>query len=181
MFVTNWISTTKIQKISEITNFFRHYFLSRTEVICGKTIRHTVESVLRQTYPDYEYIVVDGGSIDNSIDVVKEYQVAFKGRLKWISEQDKGIYDAMNKGIRIATGDVVGILNSDDFYTDENVLQTVADNFVNHSVDAVYGDIHFVREGNLDKCVRYYSSRLFSPFWLRFGFMPAPSFLLLQT
>ena len=100
---------------------------------------------------------------------MKEYQVAFKGRLKWISEQDKGIYDAMNKGIRIATGDVVGILNSDDFYTDENVLQTVADNFVNHSVDAVYGDIHFVREGNLDKCVRYYSSRLFSPFWLRFG------------
>ena len=86
---------------------------------------------------------------------MKEYQVAFKGRLKWISEQDKGIYDAMNKGIRIATGDVVGILNSDDFYTDENVLQTVADNFVNHSVDAVYGDIHFVSEGNLDKCVRY--------------------------
>ena len=115
----------------------------------GKTIRHTVESVLRQTYPDFEYIVVDGGSTDNSIDIVKEYQVAFKGRLKWISERDKGIYDAMNKGIRIATGDVVGILNSDDFYTDENVLQTVADNFVNHSVDAVYGDIHFVREGRV--------------------------------
>lgn len=143
----------------------------------GKTIRHTVESVLRQTYPDFEYIVVDGGSTDNSIDIVKEYQVAFKGRLKWISEKDKGIYDAMNKGIRMATGDVVGILNSDDFYTDENVLQTVADNFMNHSVDAVYGDIHFVHDADLGKCVRYYSSRLFSPFWLRFGFMPAhPSF-----
>ena len=62
----------------------------------GKTIRHTVESVLRQTYPDFEYIVVDGGSTDNSIDIVKDYQVAFKGRLKWISEKDKGIYDAMN-------------------------------------------------------------------------------------
>ena len=143
----------------------------------GKTIRHTVESVLRQTYPDFEYIVVDGGSTDNSIDIVKDYQVAFKGRLKWISEKDKGIYDAMNKGIRMATGDVVGILNSDDFYTDENVLQTVADNFMNHSVDAVYGDIHFVHDADLGKCVWYYSSRLFSPFWLRFGFMPAhPSF-----
>lgn len=143
----------------------------------GKTIRHTVESVLRQTYQDFEYIVVDGGSTDNSIDIVKEYQVAFKGRLKWISERDKGIYDAMNKGIRMATGDVVGILNSDDFYTDENVLQTVADNFMNYSVDAVYGDIHFVHDADLSKCVRYYSSRLFSPFWLRFGFMPAhPSF-----
>ena len=62
----------------------------------------------------------------------------------------------------MATGDVVGILNSDDFYTDENVLQTVADNFMNYSVDAVYGDIHFVHDADLGKCVRYYSSRLFS-------------------
>ena len=101
----------------------------------------------------------------------------FSGRLKWVSEKDKGIYDAMNKGIKMASGDIIGILNSDDFYTDEDVLQTVADNFLNHSVDAIYGDIHFVHEGNLGKCVRYYSSKMFSPFWLRFGFMPAhPSF-----
>lgn len=78
--------------------------------------------------------------------------------------KDKGIYDAMNKGIKMASGDIIGILNSDDFYTDEDVLQTVADNFLNHSVDAIYGDIHFVHEGNLGKCVRYYSSKMFSPF-----------------
>lgn len=143
----------------------------------SKTIRYTIESVLRQTYHDYEYIIVDGGSTDHTMDIVKDYEVAFKGNLKWISEKDRGIYDAMNKGIKMATGDIVGILNSDDFYTDEKVLQTVADNFLNHSVDAIYGDIHFVHDENLDKCVRYYSSKMFSPFWLRFGFMPAhPSF-----
>lgn len=138
------------------------------------TIEQTILSVINQTYLNIEYIIIDGGSTDGTVNVIKKYadKIAY-----WVSESDKGIYDAMNKGIRMATGDVVGILNSDDFYTDENVLQTVADNFMNYSVDAVYGDIHFVHDADLGKCVRYYSSRLFSPFWLRFGFMPAhPSF-----
>lgn len=143
----------------------------------AETINDTIKSVLCQTNKDFEYIIVDGGSTDETIDIVKSYESEFSGRLKWVSEKDKGIYDAMNKGIKMASGDIIGILNSDDFYTDEDVLQTVADNFLNHSVDAIYGDIHFVHEGNLGKCVRYYSSKMFSPFWLRFGFMPAhPSF-----
>lgn len=143
-----------------------------------KTIGDTIKSVLRQTYKDIEYIIVDGGSTDGTISLVKSYENEFQGRLKWISEKDRGIYDAMNKGIRLSTGDVVGILNSDDFYTDVDILQTVADTFRQEdNIDAVYGDIHFVREDNLGKCVRYYSSKMFSPFWLRFGFMPAhPSF-----
>ena len=143
-----------------------------------KTIGDTIKSVLSQTYKDIEYIIVDGGSTDGTISVVKRKENEFQGRLKWISEKDRGIYDAMNKGIRMATGDVVGILNSDDFYTDVDILQTIADTFrLEDNLDAVYGDIHFVREDNLDKCVRYYSSKMFSPFWLRFGFMPAhPSF-----
>ena len=96
---------------------------------------------------------------------------------KVISEPDSGLYDAMNKGLRLATGDVVGILNSDDFYTSDDVLATIAGEFERKEVDAVYGDVHFVRPDNLDKCVRYYSSSMFSPFFLRFGFMPAhPSF-----
>ena len=144
----------------------------------GKTIVDTMVSVLRQTYTDFEYLVIDGGSSDDTIEKVKSYQSRFGDRLRWISEKDRGIYDAMNKGIKMATGDVVGILNSDDYYTDIDILQTVADTFKNNNqLDALYGDIHFVRDGAPDKCVRYYSSRMFSPFWLRFGFMPAhPSF-----
>ena len=125
----------------------------------AKTLNDTIQSVLRQTNKDFEYLIIDGGCTDETIDIVKSYETEFSGRLKWVSEKDEDIYDAMNKGIKMSSGDVIGILNSDDFYTDEDVLQTVADNFLNHSVDAIYGDIHFVREGDLDKCVRYYSSK----------------------
>lgn len=139
------------------------------------TLRDTFESVLMQTHEDIEYWVIDGGSQDDTISIIKEYEKKFQGRLHWISEPDKGIYDAMNKGIMRATGDVVGILNSDDFFTSNDVLEFVAANI--KDVDAVYGDIHFVRPGDLGKCVRYYSSKNFRPWALRFGYMPAhPSF-----
>lgn len=143
----------------------------------AETINDTIKSVLCQTNKDFEYIIVDGGSTDETIDIVKSYESEFSGRLKWVSEKDKGIYDAMNKGIKMASGDIIGILNSDDYYTSDDILQTIADAFKCKNVDAIYGDIHFIKDGVPDKCVRYYSSRLFSPFWLRFGFMPAhPSF-----
>ena len=143
----------------------------------GKTLRDTMESVLQQTYTDYEYIIKDGGSKDNTLDVVQEYAPKFGGRLKVMSEPDKGIYDAMNKGLEMSTGDVVGILNSDDFYTSYDALQAIADAFENNDIDAVYGDIHFVNDEDLTKCVRYYSSGLFKRGYMRFGFMPAhPSF-----
>jgi glycosyltransferase involved in cell wall biosynthesis len=102
----------------------------------------------------------------------------FQGRLRFISESDEGIYDAMNKGIKMATGEVVGILNSDDFFTSDEVISKVANAFENDkSLDAVYGDIHFVKDENLNKCTRYFSSRYFRPWMLRLGFMPAhPSF-----
>ena len=143
----------------------------------AETINDTIKSVLCQTNKDFEYIIVDGGSTDETVDIVKSYESEFSGRLKWVSEKDKGIYDAMNKGIKMASGDIIGILNSDDYYTSDDILQTIADAFKCQTVDAIYGDIHFIKDGVPDKCVRYYSSRLFSPFWLRFGFMPAhPSF-----
>ena len=141
----------------------------------GATLRDTFESVLHQTFKDIEYLVIDGKSKDNTIAIIKEYESKFKGRLRWISEPDKGIYDAMNKGIRMATGDVVGILNSDDFYSSPEILSRVAEEI--DDVDAVYGDIHFVNDDDLKKCVRYYSSKDFAPWKMRLGFMPAhPSF-----
>lgn len=141
----------------------------------GKTIGDTLESVLNQNYEDIEHIIVDGGSSDDTLEIIKRYEPRYRGRLKWISEPDRGIYDAMNKGIRLATGDVIGILNSDDFFTSRDVLQRVADE--THDVDAVYGDIHFVRPDNLAKTVRYYSSKSFRRWKMRLGFMPAhPSF-----
>lgn len=141
------------------------------------TIKDTLKSVLAQTYNDIEYIVVDGLSKDNTLDIIKEYEPKFNGRMRWISEKDKGLYDAMNKGIAMATGDIVGILNSDDFYTSADILETIANNMQDNTTDAVYGDIHFVTDEDLGKCVRYYSSRIFSRGLMRYGFMPAhPSF-----
>jgi len=136
-----------------------------------------MEAVLRQSYDNIEYIVVDGASTDGTIDLIHQYEPRFKGRMRWISEPDCGIYDAMNKGIRMATGDIVGILNSDDYFTSDNVIESIVPYFADETLDAIYGDIHFIKDGQPEKIVRYYSSRLFHPFWLRFGFMPAhPSF-----
>ena len=141
------------------------------------TVRDTLESVLCQTYKDYEYLIIDGASKDNTLAIVREYEPKFEGRLKYVSEPDNGIYDAMNKGIKMSTGDVVGLLNSDDFYTTNDALEKIADAFKNHDVDATYGDIHFVNDEDLSKMVRYYSSSVFKRAFMRFGLMPAhPSF-----
>lgn len=145
----------------------------------AQTVRDTIESVLSQDYDNIEYIIIDGYSKDNTLDIIKEYsdQIAVV-----VSEPDKGIYDAMNKGIQLATGDVVGILNSDDFFTSNDVISIVVKEFMHNQTDAIYGDIHFVRPENLNKCVRYYSSAIFSPFLFRFGFMPAhPSFYVKKS
>ena len=143
----------------------------------GATLRDTIKSVLGQTYRDFEHLIIDGGSKDDTLDIVREYEPQYGGRLRWISERDRGIYDAMNKGIAMATGDVVGILNSDDFYTSDTVLQAVAEAMQEQSVDAVYGDIHYVNEHDLTRCTRYYSSAGFRRWKMRLGWMPAhPSF-----
>ena len=143
----------------------------------GKTVKDTFVSVLNQTYDNYELIVVDGGSKDDTLEIIRHYEPIFKGRMKWISEPDRGIYDAMNKGIAMATGDAVGFLNSDDFYSSCGILRMVASSMRNKNIDAVYGDVHYVHDNDLGKCVRYYSSRAFHRVWMRFGFMPAhPSF-----
>lgn len=139
-------------------------------------IADCVKSVNDQTYRDIEHIIIDGASKDNTLDIVDGIPNRV-GRI--ISEPDKGIYDAMNKGIQAATGDIIGILNSDDFFTSDDVIQTVVDSFKNNDIDASYGDVHFVSPDNLSKSVRYYSSSVFKPSLFRFGFMPAhPSFYM---
>jgi len=143
----------------------------------ARTIEDTIKSVLAQTYDDIEYIVVDGVSSDDTVEIVRKYEPLFNGRLRWVSEKDKGLYDAMNKGFAMATGEVVGILNSDDYFTSNDVVERFVGAFNDKDVDAIYGDIHFIKDDAPDKCVRYYSSKRFAPFCLRFGFMPAhPSF-----
>jgi glycosyltransferase involved in cell wall biosynthesis len=161
---------TNTPKISLITVTFNS----------GKTLADTIRSVLSQTYSNYEYIIIDGNSQDDTIDIIKYYSSFFSNKLIWISEKDKGLYDAMNKGIKMATGDIIGILNSDDFFTDNNILGQVALSFKKHpNIHALYGDIHFVNPEKPSKCVRYYSSKIFKRSLMRLGFMPAhPSFYI---
>ena len=143
----------------------------------GMTLRDTIQSVLSQSFPDIEYILVDGLSQDRTIKIVKEYEPLFQNRLKWVSEKDSGLYDAMNKGIRMATGDIIGIINSDDFYFRNDVITKIVEAFNDNNVQAIYGDVRFVNPDNLDRTVRYYSSKRFVPSLFRFGFMPAhPTF-----
>lgn len=144
----------------------------------AQTLADTLESVLRQDYDDYEYLVIDGGSKDSTVDIIKEYEPKFGGKMRWISERDKGMYDGINKGIRVATGDVVGIINSDDFYHRQDILRIVNDSFVlNPGIQAIYGDVRFVNPDDLGTTVRYYSSANFKPSKFRWGWMPAhPTF-----
>ncbi len=139
----------------------------------GSTVRDTIESVLAQTYTDIEHIIVDGASKDDTMAIVKEYEPRYEGRLRYISEPDKGIYDAMNKGIAMATGDVIGILNSDDFYSSDIVLESIVKELNDNSIDAVYADVKYVDWNDTSKSVRYYSSKSFKRSLMRFGFMPA--------
>lgn len=141
----------------------------------ASTIRDTLESVAYQSYPNIEHIIVDGASKDNTLKIVEEYPSV----AKIISEKDKGIYDAMNKGIRAATGDIVGILNSDDFYPSPDIIQRVVTEFQEKKVDTTIGDILFVSPSNTKKIVRYYSAKKWKPSRFVKGYMPPhPSFFV---
>lgn len=152
----------------------------------AQTLRDTLESVLKQKCVDVEHVVVDGASKDDTVNIIEEFEQHYRDKgflLRWISEPDKGIYDAMNKGIFLATGEIIGILNSDDFYTSDDVLATVVDKFeVDPTLDAVYGDIHYVMPNDLGLCIRYYSSEKFTRKRMIMGFMPAhPSFYMKKS
>jgi glycosyltransferase involved in cell wall biosynthesis len=135
-----------------------------------KTIKDALNSVLGQTYKDIEYIIIDGKSKDNTVSIIKEYE----NKLGYfISEKDFGIYDAMNKGIKVASGDIIGILNSDDLYQDSTVLEAVMTQFIqNPALDIVYGDLVYVKSDNVDKVIRNWQSNAYHTNFFENGNVP---------
>lgn len=139
-----------------------------------ETIEDTILSVISQSYENIEYIIVDGGSTDNTLNIIEKY----KDRIHtFVTEPDKGIYDAMNKGIRLANGELIGILNSDDFYADKNVITNIAKNINDH--DSIYADLVYVDRIDTDKVIRYWKSGEYKKDAFLKGWMPPhPTFFL---
>ena len=156
-------------KISIITSVYNNQ----------ETIAEAIDSVLSQTYPNIEYIIVEGGSTDNTVNIIKSYQ----DRLDtFISEPDKGIYDGLNKGINLATGDVICFLHSDDLYSDNTIIEQVAKAFINSNVDSVYGDLTYVNKNDSSKVVRFWKSGGFTLKKLQYGWMPPhPTFFVKRS
>jgi glycosyltransferase len=139
------------------------------------TVRDTLVSVSEQGHSGVEHIIIDGGSKDNTLDIVRE----FPHVTRIVSEKDQGIYDAMNKGIRMASGDIIGILNSDDVYTDAGVLGDVAAAFADPAVMTVYADLQYVNSGDLGKVQRTWKSGRFRKENFYYGWMPPhPTFFV---
>jgi len=153
-------------KISIITSVYNN----------KETIAEAIESVLSQTYDNIEYIVVDGASTDGTVDVIKQYGEKIS---TFVSEPDKGIYDGLNKGISLTTGDVIGFLHSDDLFEDEHVVRKIAEAFANNSVESIYGDLTYVKKEDTSKVVRFWKSGAYSLAKLKKGWMPPhPTFYL---
>jgi glycosyltransferase len=141
----------------------------------ASTLAETLRSVQSQDYPNIEHIVIDGNSEDKTVQIIK----SFPHIVKWISEEDCGLYDAMNKGVQFATGDIIGILNSDDLYAHTKVLSRVAERFMNSNIDALYGDLHYVNALNTNKVIRVWKSGKFKRSNFVFGWMPPhPTFFV---
>lgn len=140
------------------------------------TLCDTICSVQSQTYQDIEYIIVDGNSKDSTLEIIREYEPSFDGKMHWISEKDSGLYDAMNKGFRMATGDIIGIINSDDLLSEPTAIEKVVKMFeANQEADAVYADLYYVAQNDISKIVRHWVSGKQRPF--RYGWHPAhPTF-----
>ena len=132
------------------------------------TIRDTIESVLSQDYPDIEYVVADGGSKDGTVEILKSYG----DKIKWVSERDSGIFEAMSKGVKMATGDAIGIVGSDDFYPDNQAISKVVKAFEESKADSVYGDLYYVDAENTNKIVRNWQSGKYDRQRFLNGWMP---------
>lgn len=122
------------------------------------TIRETIESVLSQDYPNIEYVVADGGSKDGTVEILKSYG----DKIKWVSEKDSGIFEAISKEVKMATGDTIGIVGSDDFYPDNKAISKIVKAFKDSNADSVYGDLHYVDSVDTTKITRNWKSGNYS-------------------
>ena len=140
------------------------------------TIRDTIESVLNQTYSDIEYIIVDGLSRDNTLSIVSEYNSRIA---KVVSEKDHGLYDALNKGIKMCTGDIVGLIHSDDFYTSNDVIEKLVNKIKSENADAVYADLYYVDKDDTSRIFRKWHSGEYKHGMFYNGWMPPhPTFFV---
>lgn len=142
-----------------------------------ETIRHALESLGAQSHTHFKHVIVDGASTDGTLEVVRAHAGQHTSIL---SEPDRGIYDALNKGLTLASGDVVGVLHSDDVLAHAGVLASVADAFERDDVQAVYGDLQYVRENDTSSVIRHWRSGEFHHRNLRYGWMPPHPALFLR-
>ncbi|MBC7934740.1 MAG: glycosyltransferase [Rhizobacter sp.] len=135
-----------------------------------------IRSVVGQQYHNIEHIIIDGGSTDGTVDIIRNYHSHIA---KWISVEDRDMYEAINKGIKMATGDIVGILNSDDVFASNDVIGSIVDCFNEHKLDAVYGDLVYVDKVDTNRIIRYWKGLTYNRFHFLYGWMPAhPTFYL---
>lgn len=135
----------------------------------ARTVEQTIQSVLAQSYANIEYIIVDGGSTDGTLDILRKYDQYID---YWVSAQDAGIYDAMNKGIALANGEFIGMLNSDDFFATPSAVATIVQRLVETKADAVFSCLDIVNPADLTQIYRKYRVTQFSRWMLRIGIMP---------
>ena len=139
-----------------------------------ESIEQCILSVLNQTYTNIEYIIIDGKSKDNTVNIIRKYAEKIS---YWISETDRGMYDAINKGIEVSSGDIIGLLNSDDLFYSNDVVETIVNTFQSNKVDSVYGDLEYVFSDNINKVYRIWKGKKFERSRFLYGWMPAhPTF-----
>ena len=142
----------------------------------ANTIEDCIKSVVNQSYKNIEYIIIDGGSTDGTLDIIKKYgnKISF-----WISEKDYGVFDAMNKGINLATGEIVGIINSDDIYFDDFVIENIVEFITKKNVDTCYGNLIYVDRKNTNRIIRFWKSGKYNKTKFKRGWMPPhPTFFV---
>ena len=145
------------------------------------TLKSSMLSVLNQSFQNIEYVIIDGNSTDQTLELVKQHQIQFPQiEFKILSEPDSGIYDALNKGVQLATGEVIGFVHSDDILAENQILSMLVSQFKKEDLHGVYGDLQYVDRHNIAAVIRYWKSNLFNASLLKKGWMPAHPTLFLK-